>query len=71
MAYLLQALCMVQIISLHKLADVMAYPVRILKKSNGRSTTPLGADKMFAEEAVFIVGFFNTNNNEEVKVFFC
>lgn len=43
----------------------------IKQKGNGRSTTPLRTNTPFAEEAVSIVEYFNTNNNEEVKVFFC
>lgn len=43
----------------------------IKQKCNGRSTTPLGANDPFAEEAVSIVEYFNTNNNEEAKVLFC
>ncbi|GEM_PF-2947349 len=33
---------------------------KISQKCNGRSSTSLGADKMFAEEAVSIVKPFNT-----------
>lgn len=38
------------------------------KKSSGRSTTPLGADSLFAEEAVYIVKPNNTYNYEEIKI---
>lgn len=39
----------------------------IKQKCNGRSTTPLGVNDSFAEEAVSIVESPNTFSNEKIK----